>query len=105
MSDSIQKIDLEARLRALDTGLDNRRISTIMHIAFPPKYMPKLGQAVVISGSGPEFKMSAICFFMGMNESGDYTGQMYDDDDPDDYHCGNTCRLLTKEEIEGVSDA
>jgi hypothetical protein len=104
MSDSIQKIDLEARLKASETGWDNRIIANIMNIAFPPKYMPKLGQAVVISGPGPEFKMSAICFFMGLNESGDYTGQMYDDDGPVDYHCGNTCRCLTKEEFEGVSD-
>jgi hypothetical protein len=103
MSDSIQKIDLEARLKA--AGWDDHQIVGIINDAFPPKFMPKLGQAVVISGSGPEFKMSAICFFMGLNESGYYTGQMYGDDDPDDYHCGNTCRCLTKEEFEGVSDA
>jgi hypothetical protein len=100
--DSIKKIDLEARLKA--TGWDEYQISDIINDAFPPKFMPKVGQAVVISGPGPKFTFSAICFFKGMN-GGDYVGQMYGDDSTDDYHRGDTCRCLTKEEFEGVSDA
>jgi hypothetical protein len=97
MSDSIQKIDLEARLK--EAGWDDHQIVGIINDAFPPKFIPKVGQVVYAWLDGKK----DFCKYVKFCEM--YPGGKY--------NCGSVqrpinfdhCRALTKEEIEGVSDA